>query len=237
VKQKKPIMVFLMETKLRKKKMEAIRCKLGFSSMLVDSVGKSGGLALLWNDEILLDIQNFSHRHICGVIKNLNGEALWKFTGFYGHPDVSKRVEAWALIKYLAQMDSFPWVCIGDFNEVLTTSEKWGGSGRANSQMAAFRQTLESCKLTNLGYRGPKFTWSNCQEGSNFIKERLDREVANAKWMDLFPNSEILVEAILCSDHAPLILCLSGLGGGERRRRRFRYEESWLKEEGYAENV
>jgi ribonuclease HI len=238
VKQKKPIMVFLMETKLRKKKMEAIRCKLGFPNMLVvDSVGRSGGLALLWGDDIYLDIQNFSHRHISGVIKNLSGGAPWKFTGFYGHPDVSKRVEAWALIKHLAQLDPIPWVCIGDFNEVLTTSEKLGGSGRANSQMVAFRQTLEFCELTDLGYRGPKFTWSNCQEGSNFIKERLDRGVANAEWRDLFPNSAILVEAILCSDHAPLILCLSGLGGRERRRQRFRYEESWLKEEGYAEIV
>lgn len=46
-KQKKPIMVFLMETKLQKVKMESIRCKLGFENMfVVDSIGKSGGIAL-----------------------------------------------------------------------------------------------------------------------------------------------------------------------------------------------
>jgi hypothetical protein len=157
-------MVFLMETKLRKEKMEAIRCKLGFSSMfVVDSVSRSSGLALLWGEEIFLDIQNFSHHHISGVVKNLSEGALYKFTDFYGHPDVSKRVETCALIKHLAYMDSTSWLCIGDFNEVLTTLEKWGGSRCLNSQMVAFRQTLEVYELTDPGYRGPKFTWSNCQ--------------------------------------------------------------------------
>jgi hypothetical protein len=103
--------------------------------------------------------------------------------------------------------------------------------------MTAFRQTLEVCELTDLGYRGPKFTWSNCKDGINFIKERLDRGVANAEWRDFFPNSKVVVEAILCSDHAPLILCLSGQGGCGRRRRNFRYEERWFKEEGYADIV
>jgi hypothetical protein len=66
-------MVFLMETKLRKENMEAIRCKLGFSNLfMVDNVSRSGGLALLWGEEIFLNIQNFSHRHISGVVKNLS---------------------------------------------------------------------------------------------------------------------------------------------------------------------
>jgi exonuclease III len=163
VKQKTPKMVFLMETKLRKEKMDIIRCKLGFISMfVVDSAEKSGGLALFWDDGIVVDIKNYSQRHINGVVFGRGFEVPWNFTGFYGHPNASKRVEAWALLKYLAHMDSAPWVCIGDFNEILTLEEKWGGGGRPNSQMEAFRQTLENCGLSDLGYRGPKFTWSNC---------------------------------------------------------------------------
>ena len=42
------MMVFLMETKLKREKMEVIRHKLGFPNLfVVDCVGKSGGLALL----------------------------------------------------------------------------------------------------------------------------------------------------------------------------------------------
>jgi hypothetical protein len=65
VKKKRLAMIFLMETKLRKSRMELIRIKLGFPNiMVVDSMGKSGGLALFWNLTGGVEIQNFSHRHI-----------------------------------------------------------------------------------------------------------------------------------------------------------------------------
>jgi hypothetical protein len=67
------MMVFLMETKLRREKMEVIHHKLGFPNLfVVDCVGKSGGLALLWGDEIVVEIQNYSLRHINGIIQTLD---------------------------------------------------------------------------------------------------------------------------------------------------------------------
>ena len=73
MKQKKPILVFLMETKLRKEKMENVRCKLGFSSMfVVDNVRRCGGLTLFWGEETCVTIQNFSQCHINSVIKILD---------------------------------------------------------------------------------------------------------------------------------------------------------------------
>ena len=91
VKAKKTSLVFLMETKLRKEKLERVRVKLGFPNMFeVDSVGKSGGLALFWNKEEKVEIQNFSRRHInASVIYGRSGNP-WKFTSFYGHPNPSK---------------------------------------------------------------------------------------------------------------------------------------------------
>ena len=45
MKEKKPNLVFLMETKLQRTKMENIIIKLGFSNMfVVECVGRSGGL-------------------------------------------------------------------------------------------------------------------------------------------------------------------------------------------------
>jgi exonuclease III len=236
VKQKKPILVFLMETKLRHDRMEAIRRKLEFPNMLdVDCIGKSGGLALLWNEEVKLEIQNYSQRHINAVIRGQEGEAPWKFTGFYGQPDVAKRHEAWALMKHLAGLVPIPWVCIGDFNEITIQSEKWGGRGRANSQMVAFQQALDFCDLTDLGFIGPKFTWSNCRDNTDFTKVRLDRGVANSEWRDLFPLAEILVEVVPCSDHSPLVLSLTKVKRGRFGGTRFRYEEKWRMEEGFYE--
>lgn len=51
VKVKKPNMIFIMETKLEKNKMETVRIKRGFSNLFViESMGRSGGLALFWDD-------------------------------------------------------------------------------------------------------------------------------------------------------------------------------------------
>jgi hypothetical protein len=47
VKENKPNILFLMETKCRKEKLEVIRVKLGFAGLfVVDSVGISGGLVV-----------------------------------------------------------------------------------------------------------------------------------------------------------------------------------------------
>ena len=65
VKDKWPKTVFLMETKLYSNKMASTSQKVGFKNMfVVDSVGWSGGSALLWSDEVFLEIQKYSRQHI-----------------------------------------------------------------------------------------------------------------------------------------------------------------------------
>jgi hypothetical protein len=49
------------------------------------------------------------------------------FTGFYGHPDPSRRHESWDLLTHLKGFTPDPWLCVGDFNEVVEQSEKVGG--------------------------------------------------------------------------------------------------------------
>jgi hypothetical protein len=99
--------------------------------------------------------------------------------------------------------------------------------------MSAFKQALENCELVDLGYRGPKFTWSNFWDSLDFTKERLDRGVANAEWRGLFPKMEVVVETTLCSDHTLLILCLLGDRVKGHGCKKFKYEAFWQHEEGY----
>ncbi|XP_059451003.1 uncharacterized protein LOC132181787 [Corylus avellana] len=236
VKVKKPEMVFLMETIMGKTKMERIRRRLGFPNMLVvDCVGKSGGLALLWTETIEVEVQNYSSRHINAKVNTKPSVGWWKFTGFYGHPEASKRKEAWGLIRHLATLDPKPWICVGDFNEILYLSEKWGGNGRSRSLMADFQSTLVDCELVDMGFRGPKYTWNNGREGKDFIQERLDRAVVNDRWSSLFPQAEIVVEGSSCSDHLPLFVVFHEQWRRRRTERRFIHEASWEGPEYAAE--
>jgi hypothetical protein len=72
VQEKRPNLVFsfFMEIKLSTQCMERIRIKTGFdNAFAVDSRGRSGGLALLWNDELCLEIHNYSWNHINAVVR------------------------------------------------------------------------------------------------------------------------------------------------------------------------
>jgi hypothetical protein len=214
-----------METKVRKAKMDFIRSKVGFSSLLaVDCVGKSGGLALMWNDEVEVTVKNYSQNHISAEVKKAEVGVPWMLTGFYGQPDPSKRSETWDLLSLIKQNISGPWTCIGDFNEILFTTEKWGGNPRPIKQMAEFQQTLTSCELYDMGYKGSKYTWCNFREGLDFIKERLDRGLTNTGWMDLFPEAEVVVGGSSFSDHSPLFMSLIVPVTGDGVPRPFRYE-------------
>ena len=57
--------------------------------LVVDCIGKSGGLALLWKDDMGVEIQNYSSRHIHAKILSTPNGGKWNLTGFYGHPNAS----------------------------------------------------------------------------------------------------------------------------------------------------
>ena len=181
-----------METKLQSVRMEKVRVRIGFDNVfVVNSVGKSGGLALLWRNDICVEIQNYSQHHINAVIKMEMSGPQWKFSRFYGHPKADKRPDSWSLLRCLNSFNPYSWLCLGDFNEILEADEKFRGVPKSRRQMQDFRDTLTSCNLHDLGFVGPKFTWNNMREGEFFIKERLDRIFANENWQTIFPFYEV----------------------------------------------
>ena len=122
----RPEMVFLIETMCDRNAMEVLRVKLGFDAKLVVVwEGNSGGLCLLWKGVVDVDLVSYSRFHIDTVVTNINNKN-WRMTGFYGHPISSQRIHGWTLLRRLASMASLPWIVGGDFNEILTISEKVG---------------------------------------------------------------------------------------------------------------
>ena len=106
-----------MEMKLDVRGMELLRVKLRFKYCFsVPSLGRSGGLDLLWNDPAQLTVQSFSQNHIDSHIQ-VSGGTEWRFTDFYGHPEGQRKHESWALLDKLHNMGTLPWLCVRDFNE------------------------------------------------------------------------------------------------------------------------
>ena len=124
---------------MQNKKCDFIRIKLGFDYIFgVDSMGRSSGLLLLWKINFKVTIQNYSQHHINAVVASNGAMPDWKFTGFYGNPDTTKRNESWDLLRHLNNFQPTPWLCMGDFNEIVNLSEKKGTVIRPRRQMAKF---------------------------------------------------------------------------------------------------
>jgi exonuclease III len=229
VKEKKPSFLFLMETISRKNKMEWIRVKFGFAGMFViDPVGRSGGLELFWKETDELEIQNFSRRHINAIVKRSDEDRSWKLTCFYGNPDSSKRHESWALLKHLSMFLPEPWLCVGDFNEITYQEEKTGEARRREGQMASFRSALEDCYLTNLGYHGPRYTWSNKRTDGTVTRVRLDRAMATSTWCKHHRSMEVCVLVARSSDHNPVMVVFDKREKRSRGGSRgFKFEDKW----------
>ena len=95
---------------------------------------------------------------------------------------------------------------MGDFNEVMFSSEHRGQHGRLERQMHAFQEVLEKCQLGDMGFQGPEFTWDNRRHGSDFVQDRLDRVVSNPLWLQWFTASTVVHLPCSRSDHVPILV-------------------------------
>ncbi|XP_074314349.1 uncharacterized protein LOC141649562 [Silene latifolia] len=175
--------------------------------MEVDSVGRSGGLAFLWREDVSVKFRSASVHYMDFDIGEVGLE--WRLTGFYGWPSVQDRQLSWQLLKQLAEEDHSSWLCIGDFNEVLYATEMQGGS-RAQWQMNNFREAVDVCGLCDLSFEGYEFTYDNGQAGVDNRQCRLDRAMKTEAWSDQFPYARLCHLSREWSDHAPIMVKLDG---------------------------
>lgn len=122
-----------------------------------------------------------------------------------------------------------PWVCIGDFNEVLWSNEKRGGLAKPLSMMQEFQGALLHCDHADLGYQGYTNTWRNGRFGDDFVEQCLDRACANSKWREMFLMARVTHHTASYSDHNPITLNTNHGSSRPRRRRKMqRFEEKWV---------
>ncbi|XP_061999575.1 uncharacterized protein LOC133716965 [Rosa rugosa] len=226
ISQNRPQIVFLCETKIsREREFETLRKALGFANAkAVLSEGQAGGLELFWNDDVHLNLGTTSAHHIDAVVGE-SGVSSWRVTGFYGYARTSERDRSWQLLRDLSDLDSLPWIVIGDFNEILNNGEKIYGPIRAERQMRGFREALGYCDLLDLGFHGAMATWWNSE-----TLLCLDRAICTPSWFDLFRHSKLFHLPPSDFDHVPLLLKASTAPLVVRsKKHNFKFEAFWLQ--------
>lgn len=230
VRVKKPRILFLMETFISTRKLEPIRVQLGFGNMLViDAQGHRGSLALLWLDTVELEVLSYSNNHIDANVIMDTGSPQWRFTGFYGLPERHRRRESWGLLRNLSTLSSLPWLIMGDFNDFFHQSEKRGRLAHREWLIAGFRNTVADCGLCDFPFTGNQFTWERSRGTPAMVEEKLDRILVTETWLTMFEGAKVCSFVCPYSDHLPFMITPEGITNAPRRRR-FCFDNMWLKE-------
>ncbi|KAL4385582.1 hypothetical protein GQ457_15G020990 [Hibiscus cannabinus] len=113
----------------------------------VSVVGSQGDLCLAWSQDMTVSrgVQNRPNRYL--------------LARFYGRPIDSEREASWDLIRQLGSDLSLPWLIMGDFNELLSSSEKCDGKLHPKRNMEDFRNALLDTNLSDIGFTGHWYTW------------------------------------------------------------------------------
>ncbi|KAJ9671525.1 hypothetical protein PVL29_025297 [Vitis rotundifolia] len=162
-------------------------------------------------------------------LKNVEDGLVWIFTGVYGPFARKDRETLWEELGAIRGIWDDPWCLGGDFNVTLSQWER-SRQGHLNGAMRRFAQVANDLDLLDLPLQGGLFSWSGGRNNQSWA--RLDRFLVSQSWLDLFKG---VVQCRLprpTSDHFPILLKGGGLSRGPSS---FRFENMWLKTEGFKE--
>ncbi|KAK4707018.1 hypothetical protein R3W88_033432 [Solanum pinnatisectum] len=181
-----------------------------FKSMLAmdDAASNPNGkIWLFWTNDITCKVLETDDQQITCEINHTEVPETYIKTFVYAKCKEYLRKPLWdRLLHFTDTRNATPWCTVEDFNVITDTDEKLGGNTYNMRKSMDFIGIIEACGLMDLGFNGPRFTWSN-QRGINFrIWKRLDRAMVNDKWLQNMPQTTITHLPSVGSDHRPLLM-------------------------------
>ncbi|KAH7684024.1 RNA-directed DNA polymerase protein [Dioscorea alata] len=186
------------------------------------AIGSAGGIILAWDSSqvvgTLLHKRSFS---ITLEFTNQSDNTIWACTGVYGPSSRPLKDDFRNELRTIGNLHSLPWVICGDFNLQFTSNDKNKGDLHAR-EIVTSQNLLNDLNLVDPPLHGRRFTWSNGQADSTWV--RLDRFLYSHNWTQLFPRSIQSALPRIGSNHSPI--CLD-FGNHLFRPRIFHLDKSW----------
>jgi exonuclease III len=210
IKEESPNILMLQEMKCAGMEAEIIfqRIWKGCNYIHTDSVGASGGLAILWNPNHTILSGPFStigtlSAHFEVIGSNQEG-IITNVYGPQGQQEKIKFMERLTQVKSLAT--TLNWILGGDFNMIMSLEEKKSKSKRLEQDNGKFKILPEQLKFVDIENNNGTFTWSNRRSRNHHVACRLDHFLVTKELIkrDLYMESLILPKE--GSDHWPITL-------------------------------
>ena len=171
---------------------------------------ENGRIIVVWNPSLSVAIYFRSPQiMVCGIFDPASQEYL-TVCFVYAFNERSDRLPLWDAIKQISRssiIQDSPMLVLGDFNQVLASSEAYSlhPSDLSIGGMTDFQECLQQSEIFDLAFRGCFFTWSNKSPTSPRTR-KLDRALINEAWIEKFPNSLAIFDDPGSSDHSPCIV-------------------------------
>ncbi|XP_009803099.2 uncharacterized protein [Nicotiana sylvestris] len=153
----------------------------------------------------------------------------------YAKCDRTERIELWDTLYAMASDITVPWLVGGNFNVIRDEEEKYGGLPVSLIEVDDFRHCINTCNLTDLGFKGSIFTWWNGRSEEDCIFKILDRCFGNNELQQTFLGWEITHLSKIGSDHCPMLLKCDIETAPIRKS--FRFLNFWTKHETFKDVV
>ena len=191
-----------------------------------------GGVLETWDRRTVEKIDEVMGQfYVSCKFKNIEDQFEWAFTSIYGpNSNLDQRL-LWEELVGIRSWWSVPW-CFGGDSNVVRFPSKCFGSGPFSSTMIDFSDFISEQGLVDLPLEEGTFTWSNSREVVS--RSRLDKFLLSSDWEEHFLNIRQRRLQRLLSDHFPILV--EG-GNFQRDSRPFRFENMWLKADGFVDRV
>ncbi|WKA08526.1 hypothetical protein VitviT2T_026242 [Vitis vinifera] len=198
----------------------------------INSKGAAGGVLVFWDNRVvdLLEVEEGIFSVSC-LFKNCMDGMRWVFTGVYGPVCRRDREVFWEELGSIKGLWRDPWCVGGDFNMIRYPEERSRG-GELSASMKRFTEVVEDLELRDYPLQGGLFTWRGGL--NNQSQSRLDRFLVTDEWDRMFNGAMQGILARPVSDHSPILLEDGGLKRGPSP---FRFENMWLEERGFMDQL
>ncbi|XP_059070595.1 uncharacterized protein LOC131860228 [Cryptomeria japonica] len=230
--------IMIQETKLNRADMAQFSKNLYQWQMeATDSIGASGGLALLWKKNTITYTGYVKMQHwMAGKVKAINKDTEFIIINVYGPITTEKIKAVWLEINHFLTNQKAPHCIIGgDFNTILYQSEKSGGAKTIRQSQKDFMEWVNNNYLLEIKTNKNAHTWNNRRSGFSNISELLDRFFFKGDLSSFQVEMKASVLPWSGSDHFPVLLEL--MGELNISRRPFKFENMWLMHEDFLPNI
>ncbi|XP_021764051.1 uncharacterized protein LOC110728715 [Chenopodium quinoa] len=165
-----------------------------------------GRICLGWNaDRVTINVLKIHEQFIHCSVSSKGLSTQIHLTVVYGLHSIHDRLPMWEGIRNISIQHS-PWLCAGDFNSVLHTSDRLHGTNVTDYDTRDFQSLVDDLDLTKVKSKGAFYSWSNKAHTGPRTLSRIDRVFGKQAWLASHGHVETVYLPPSLSDHSPVLL-------------------------------